>query len=268
VGQDTTAWGRDLSGRPRLATLLRALAGVEGLRWIRVLYAHPSGVDDELLSVMAGEERICGYLDLPLQHAAGPMLRAMGRGKQGRAGLERLLSRVRNAVPGIVLRTTFLVGFPGEREEHFAELLEFVGEQRFERAGVFRYFAEEGTRAAALPGQVPPEVQQERFEALVAAQADVALAWQRGLVGRAIEVLVDGPSQEHELLAAGRHEGQAPEVDGVVHLGQPPGGLAPGSFVQAVVRGADEVDLVAEVLEDPVRSAQRPRQRAKGLRTG
>lgn len=261
VGQDTTAWGRDLPGRPRLAALLRALAGVEGLHWIRVLYAHPSGIDDELLAVMAGEARICRYLDLPLQHADGAVLRAMGRGSLGRAGLERLLSRVRAAVPGIVLRTTFMVGFPGEREEQFEVLREFVGEQRFERAGVFRYFAEEGTRAAGLPGQVPPGVQQERFDALVAAQAEVALAWQRGLVGRKLEVLVDGPSPEHELLAVGRHAGLAPEVDGVVHLGQPPDGLVPGSFVQAQVRSADEVDLVAEVQSSPARPSRRLRTR-------
>lgn len=259
VGQDTTAWGRDLPGRPRLAALLRALAAVEGLRWIRVLYAHPSGVDDDLLAVMAGEPNICHYLDLPLQHAAGPVLRAMGRGNVGRAGLERLVARVRGAVPGIVLRTTFMVGFPGEEVEHFSELVEFVREQRFERAGVFRYFAEEGTRAATLPGQVSEELQKARLEALVAVQAEVAATWQRSLVGETLEVLVDGPSPEHELLAVGRHQGQAPEIDGVVHLGLPPDGLVAGSFVRARIQGADEVDLAAEVLESPPRRAPRRR---------
>jgi len=263
VGQDTTAWGRDLPERPRLGTLLRGLAAIDGLRWIRVLYAHPAGIDDELLDVLAGEERVCRYLDVPLQHASSGVLRAMGR-PMGRASLARLLARIRDRVPGIVLRTTFMVGFPGETEADFASLLDFVREQRFERAGAFRFHAEEGTRAASLPDPVPAEVQQERLDALLCAQAEVARAWHERLVGTELTVLVDGVSAEHDLLAAGRHQGQAPEIDGVVHLGLPPGGLAAGRFVRARVTGCDEVDLVADAVDGPDAAG---RSRSRGPRT-
>jgi ribosomal protein S12 methylthiotransferase len=249
VGQDTTAWGRDLPGTPALATLLEALAGVEELRWIRVLYAHPRGLDDRLLDVMASHDRICAYLDLPLQHVAAPVLKAMGRGMD-RGRLEALVHGVRQRVPGITLRTTFMVGFPGESEQDFESLLDFVRRVPFERAGVFRYFAEEGTPAAELPDQVPPEEQQARQDALVDAQAEVARRYHQGLVGGRIRVLVDGPSSEHEMLLMGRHEGQAPEIDGGVHLGMPPHGARPGDVIEAVVTDADEVDLVAEPVLD------------------
>jgi ribosomal protein S12 methylthiotransferase len=249
VGQDTTAWGHDLPGKPRLATLLAALAEVEGLSWLRLLYAHPRGVDDELLDVMASHERICRYLDLPLQHASAPVLKAMGRGLDPQR-LGALVARIRARVPGIVLRTTFMVGFPGETREDFDTLLAFAREQRFERAGVFRYFAEEGTPAATLPGQVPPELQQERHDLLVDVQADVARAYHRSLVGAVLPVMVDGPSPEHDMLLLGRSPGQAPEIDGAVHLGVPPEGARAGELVRAIVRDGDAVDLVAEPVVD------------------
>ncbi len=249
VGQDTTAWGRDLPERPRLATLLQGLAEVDGLSWIRVLYAHPRGVDDELLEVMAAHPTICRYLDLPLQHVSAPVLRAMGRGMD-RASIETLIARIRARVPGVVLRTTFMVGFPGERDEDFEALLDFVAEQRIERAGMFRYFAEEGTRAASLPDPVDPELQQERYERLVDAQAAAARSYQEGLVGQRLMVMVDGPSPQHELMLVGRHQGQAPEIDGVVHLGSPPVPVRAGAMVEALVSDADEVDLAAEPVLD------------------
>jgi ribosomal protein S12 methylthiotransferase len=258
VGQDTTAWGRDLADRPGLASLLHGLATLEGIEWIRVLYAHPRGVDDALLDAMAAHPAICGYLDLPLQHVASPVLRAMGRGMD-RASIESLIARIRERVPGIVLRSTFMVGFPGERAEDFEALLDFVGEQRLERAGVFRYYAEEGTRAASLPDRIPPELQQERFERLIDAQAAAARAYHASLVGQRLMVMVDGPSDQHELMLVGRHAGQAPEIDGVVHLGAPPESVRPGSMVEAVVSDADEVDLAAEPVLDA--SAAPPRGR-------
>lgn len=249
VGQDTTAWGKDLPREESLATLLEALAGIQDLAWIRILYAHPLGIDDRLLDTIAGHDAICSYLDLPLQHVAAPVLRAMGRGSD-RPALERLVARIRRRIPGVVLRTTFMVGFPGETAADFDELLGFVQDQGFERAGVFRYFAEEGTRAATLPRQVPEALQQQRHDALVDAQAQVSAAYHRGLVGQHLQVLVDGPSPEHDLLLAGRHRGQAPEVDGVVHLGIPFQGARPGCLYQAVVTDADEVDVVAEIVDD------------------
>jgi ribosomal protein S12 methylthiotransferase len=249
VGQDTTAWGRDLPGEPRLAALLEALSDIEQLSWIRVLYAHPRGVDDELLDVLASAPRLCRYLDLPLQHVSGPVLKAMGRGMD-RGDLERLIQRIRTRVPGIVLRSTFMVGFPGETEQDFEALLEFVREQGIERAGVFRYFAEEGTRAAELPDQIPEALQQERHDRLVDAQARASRSAQRAFVGRRILVMVDGPSPEHDMLLLGRHQGQAPEIDGVVHLGSPPDGARSGQLLEALVTDADEVDLVAEPVVD------------------
>lgn len=249
VGQDTTAWGHDLPGRPSLAALLEALAMVEPLHWIRVLYAHPRGVTDELLDVLAGAPRLCRYLDLPLQHVSGPVLRAMGRGME-RSSIEVLIQRIRARVPGIVLRSTFMVGFPGETQQDFDQLLAFVREQGLERAGVFRYYAEDGTRAAKLPDQIPEALQQERYEALVDAQAQVARVAQQALVGSTLAVMVDGPSPEHDMLLQGRHPGQAPEIDGVVHLGSPPEGARPGDLLEARVTGADEVDLVAEPIVD------------------
>jgi len=247
VGQDTTAWGQDLPGRPRLGQLLEALGSIDSLLWLRVLYAHPRGVDDTLLAQLADNPRVCRYIDLPLQHVSAPVLKAMGRGMD-RAGIEALIQRIRDRVPDVVLRSTFMVGFPGETEQDFEQLLTFVREQRLERAGVFQYFAEDGTRAAELPGQVPPEAQQERYEAIIDAQAQAARAAQRELVGRSLEVLVDGPSPEHDMLLLGRHQGQAPEIDGVVHLGVPPDGAQRGAVVRALVTDADEVDLVAEPL--------------------
>ena len=249
VGQDTTAWGQDLEGKPRLGHLIQALGAIDPLLWIRVLYAHPRGVDDTLLDQLASNPKACRYLDLPLQHVSGPVLRAMGRGMD-RAGLEALIQRIRDRVPGIVLRSTFMVGFPGETEHDFQQLLEFVQEQGLERAGVFRYFAEDGTRAAELPDQVPPGLQQERYEAVIDAQANAARAYHRGLVGCTLSVLVDGASAQHDMLLVGRHQGQAPEIDGVVHLGMPPDGAQPGSLLRVNVTDADEVDLVAEPVVD------------------
>lgn len=249
VGQDTTAWGQDLPGRPRLAGLLRALGEIRDLAWIRILYAHPRGVDDALLDVMADHPRVCRYLDLPLQHVSSSILQAMGRGMD-RASIERLIARIRARVPGIVLRSTFMVGFPGETEQDFEQMLEFVREQRLERAGVFRYFAEDGTAAANLPGQLAPELQQERYDALIDAQAAVARAYHRSLVGQSVGVMVDGPSDQHEMVLVGRTQGQAPEIDGVVHLGMPPDGASVGSVVAALVTDGDEVDIVADPMVD------------------
>ncbi len=250
VGQDTTAYGQDIGDRGGLPALLTELAAVPELCWIRVLYAHPRGVDDALLDVLASEPRICSYLDLPLQHASSEILRAMGRGMD-REAQRRLIERIRSGVPGIVLRSTFMVGFPGESESDFQQLLELLRQARFEHAGAFRYHAEQGTSAAHLPQQVPEAVQLERLDVLRALQARIAASCNQALVGQRVAVLIDGPSEEHDLLLAGRLEGQAPEIDGVVELGQPPEGAQPGSLRQALITGASAVDLVGELLPTP-----------------
>lgn len=247
VSQDSTAYGRDLADGSDLGTLLRALARIDGLRWIRVHYVYPLGVPEGALRAIAEEERVVKYLDMPLQHCSGPMLRAMRRGVS-RAGQEKILARVRSMVPGLAVRTTFIVGFPGETDQDFAELVDFVREQRFDRVGVFTYFQEEGTPAAELPGQVPDAVKRARQKELMKVQALVSRAKHKALVGKEIEVLVDGPSKESELVLVGRMASQAPDVDGQVFLSEVDESVRAGQFRRARVRRATAHDLVAEVV--------------------
>src|SRR5262249_25343055 len=190
VAQDTTYYGLDLYGRVRLAELLRELDRLEGLEWIRILYAYPIHFTDELIDTLAGAKKIIPYLDLPLQHISDRVLRRMQR-RVNRRETEELLRRLRSAVPGLTLRTTFIVCFPGETEAEFEELRAFVQEQRFERAGVFTYSFEPGTPATRLDGHLPEQVKQERRDRLMAAQQEVALRWSAGQVGKQLEVIVD-----------------------------------------------------------------------------
>jgi ribosomal protein S12 methylthiotransferase len=246
VAQDSTAYGRDLDDGATVGHLLQALALIPDLAWIRLHYLYPHGVPERLLSVLAQEEKICRYVDIPLQHASGPMLKAMKRGVS-RQGQERILQRIRDAVPGVFLRTTFIVGFPGETEWDFEELLAFVRSQRFDRVGAFVYSPEAGTPAAELPGQVADELKTERLDRLVAAQAEIALEKHEAMVGEVFPVMIDGLSAESEHLLEGRLESQAPDVDGKVFLTNPGRGLHPGQIVPARIVQATEVDLVADL---------------------
>ena len=182
IAQDLTAYGRDRRDGSSLAALLRELARIDGLRWIRLLYNYPRYVTDELLDTIAREEKVCSYIDMPLQHISDRMLRAMRRERDG-AAVRRLIQRMRQRIPGVAIRTSFIVGFPGETDADFAELLAFVEEARFERVGVFRYSKEEGTAAAILPGQLPERVKRHRFNLLMRAQAEVSATLNRRLVG-------------------------------------------------------------------------------------
>ncbi len=246
VAQDSTRYGRDLPApRPGLPDLLRAVARVDGLRWVRLHYAYPTGLTDDLLAVIAEEPTVVPYLDVPLQHVDDEVLRRMRRGHGARLARE-LVSRVRARIDGVVLRTTFLVGHPGESEEAFERLADFVAEARFDRVGVFTYSGQAGTVSAMLPHRVPAEVAEHRRERLLLLQQGISEAKNRELVGSELEVLVDGPSEESELVLAGRWYGQAPEVDGAVYLEE---GLArAGDFVRARVTQASAYDLVAAVL--------------------
>jgi ribosomal protein S12 methylthiotransferase len=248
VSQDSTAFGRDLADGTDLGGLLRALAKVDGIDWIRLHYAYPIGLPDSLLAAINEEPKVCRYLDMPLQHASGRMLKAMRRGVT-RAGQERILDRVRAAVPGITIRTTFIVGFPGETEEDFAELLDFVKAQRFDRVGVFTYFQEDGTDAAKLAGQVDEEVKQARQRILMETQAEISRARMDALIGQTFDVLVDGKSDEHEWVVTGRLETQAPDVDGQVYLETPPDDIAPGQIRKVRIARASDYDLVGMVVE-------------------
>ena len=276
VAQDLTAWGYDLPGRQRLHHLLPELCRVDGIRWIRLHYAYPRDFPEALVEVLAREPRIVKYLDMPVQHSSDRLLRAMRRGRDSRF-LRALLGRIRARVPGIVLRTSIIVGLPGETEDDFRDLLGFVREQRFERLGVFEYSREEGTPAAEMGDQVPDEVKRARFEALMEVQRDIAAHHQQAQVGRRVEVLVEGASDESEHLLTGRTSQQAPEIDGVTYLneialpGEDGAAVYPGEIVAAEVTDASDYDLVARVVgrlgSDRRTPTARPRAgRRSGLR--
>ncbi|MEZ4235979.1 MAG: 30S ribosomal protein S12 methylthiotransferase RimO [Myxococcota bacterium] len=243
ISQDSTAYGRDLGDGTGLGGLLQSLSEIDGLQWLRLHYAYPHGLPSGLLEHLANNPKVCRYLDIPLQHASGPVLKTMRRGVT-RAGQERILDRVRAAVPDIALRTTFIVGFPGETDADFDELLDFVRAQRFDHVGVFTYFAEDGTPAATLPGQVPEDVKQSRQAALMAAQQQISAAKLRDLVGAVRPVLIEGPSSESELLLQGRLSTQAPDVDGVVFVADAPDDLRPGSIIDVEITQSADYDLV------------------------
>jgi ribosomal protein S12 methylthiotransferase len=240
VGQDTTSYGRDLGGRCDLAVLLRRLDSLSGLRWLRLMYAYPRRVSRRIIDAMAGCPRVVHYLDLPLQHVSDPVLRRMGRGTSRRT-IETLLADLRRRMGDIVIRTTFIVGFPGETDKAFQELLRFVRDFRFAALGAFRFSPEEGTAAAAMPGQVPEEVKAGRAEELMLAQQEIAFQANRRMVGKKLEVLVDGVNSAGGCV--GRYCGQAPEVDGVCLLKRrrPTGG-----FHVARVIGWEGYDLIVD----------------------
>jgi ribosomal protein S12 methylthiotransferase len=245
VAQDTTYYGLDLYGRVRLAELLRELNRIEGLDWIRILYAYPIHFTDELIDTLAEAEKIVPYLDLPLQHINDRLLRRMQR-KVNRSGTQELLARLRARVPGLTIRTTFIVGFPGETEPEFEELVEFVQTARFERAGVFPYSYEPDTPATRLDGHLPEELKLQRRDRLMAAQQQVAFAWSRQQVGRDMEVIVDGPDPEVPNHVLARSHADAPDIDGIVRVKGK--GLCAGDLVRVRITGADGYDLAARAL--------------------
>lgn len=246
VAQDTTRYGEDLAyGKHGLLRLIEALLENTSIPWIRFLYAYPTTLDEELLRLMGREPRFCSYVDMPLQHSHPEMLKAMRRGGNPERYL-RQLERARELAPDIFLRTTFIVGFPGETEEHFAHLRDFVQRARFDHLGVFAYSPESGTPGAELPGRVPKTKARRRYEELLAVQRPISLERRRALVGRRIEVLVEGVCEETEHLLQARHHGMAPDIDGRVLIND---GFAPaGSLAEVVVSEAYADDLVAHIV--------------------
>lgn len=240
VAQETTRYGVDLYGHYALAGLLRQMEKLEHCRWIRLMYCHPDSMTGELIELMRSSERICRYIDLPLQHASGRILRLMNR-KGSREDMLRLVEKLRREIPGLTLRTTFLVGFPGETEAEFTELLDFISEAGFERAGVFGFSPEEGTPAAALPGRLDESVIKERVERAMVLQQAISLEHNRTMIGRELTVLVEGWDDDQKMYW-GRWEGDAPEIDGRVYFASPEetGG---GDFVRVKVLDAGEYDL-------------------------
>jgi len=247
IAQDTTAWGRDLRGRPTLNGLLKRLCAIGGPRWIRILYAYPRNITAELLATMAAEEKLCRYLDVPVQHIDDGILKAMNR-KGTSAFLRKKIDEIRRAVPGIALRTSLIVGYPGETEDAFERLLGFVEEARFESLGVFAYSPEEGTAAERLPGQVP-EAEKRRRQGLVM-EAQAAIADEIGLarIGALEDVLIEGRTEREDFPWRGRTRFQAPEIDGMTYVRGAE--LAPGEIVRCRITAAELYDLYAETAED------------------
>jgi ribosomal protein S12 methylthiotransferase len=245
VSQDTTSYGRDLGKGASLETLLRAMVGVEGMEWIRLLYAypHPNLFPDGLIDVIAREEKICQYIDLPVQHINNQILKAMRRGVTERQ-LKHLIDTLRKRIPGLALRTSLIVGFPGETKAQFREMVKFVEQVQFERMGVFRYSSEEGTPAASFGNQVPERLKEERYREVMEVQANISLRKNRGLIGTLQRVLVEGYSAESRYLLQGRMASQAPDIDGQVYITR---GTARSRIVDLRVTDASEYDVIGEI---------------------
>jgi ribosomal protein S12 methylthiotransferase len=244
ISQDTTFYGRDFGEGAALPTLLRELNTVDGIEWIRLLYLYPTTITDDILDAMAECDKVVKYIDLPLQHASDAVLRRMKRPGTGR-GYERLLARIRERLPGVSLRTTFIVGFPGETDAEFDELSAFVRTVQFDHVGVFTYSHEEGTTAFDLPDDVPAATKHKRRNVLMAEQKRIVARAQKKRVGTSVPVMVDGPSPEHDLVWRGRLAGQAPDIDPVVYFTETaPESLRPGTILQAEIVGAREYDIV------------------------
>jgi len=257
ISQDSTFYGIDRRERGALARLLRELNTIDGLVWIRLLYLYPTTITDDVLEAMAECEKVCRYVDLPLQHAAPDVLKRMRR-PGTRQTYERLLSRIRDRVPGVTLRTTLIVGFPGETDADFAELEAFVDDIRFDHLGVFTYSHEEGTRAYELPDDVPPSVKRRRRHAVMSRQKAIVAAAQRTRVGEDVRVMIDGPSPEHELVLCGRLEGHAPDIDPQVYLTDcDPAAHAPGDLIRARLIESRGYDWIASV-ESPYPPGSHP----------
>jgi ribosomal protein S12 methylthiotransferase len=261
VAQDMTYYGVDLYGRPRLAELLRELDGIEELDWIRILYNYPSYFTDELYEVLARGRRIIPYLDMPLQHINDRMLKMMNR-RHTRSETEAIIDRLRGSIPNLVLRTTFIVGFPGESEAEFEELVEFVAQTRFERLGVFTYSHEPDTPAARLADQLSDEVKNSRRDRVMAIQQPIAESFNQKMVGRTLDVLIDSAATEGSHLWVGRTYADAPDVDGVTLVQAR--GLQPGDLVSCEIVESRGYDLIARPSDaTPHRRRSRPKPRRK-----
>lgn len=245
IAQDVTAYGRDLPGRPALETLIGELAALDGLQWIRLLYAYPDGITTSLVQAIKAEKKVCKYLDIPIQHISDPVLKRMNR-RSSEAEIRALIAQLREEIPGIALRTSLIVGFPGETEEDFRKLLHYVEEVQFDRLGVFCYSREEGTPAAEMPDQVSERVKRERHKKLMRAQARVSFKRNRRLIDTTEQVIVEGYSEETELLLKGRSSRQAPDIDGQVYI---TAGMANvGDIVTLRITDSSDYDLIGEIV--------------------
>ena len=246
IAQDTTSYGRDLYGSSKLTELLKELVKIDGLMWTRLLYCYPKYFSDELIELIASEPKICKYIDLPLQHANDDILKAMLR-QDGRSDIENLLGKLRAKIPGVTIRTSFIVGFPGETEAHFEDLLHFVTQQQFDRVGVFTYSREEDTVASNLPNQIEEEVKQERYHSLMSLQCKISENLNQQLEGTVLDVLIEQVSTDQDTIVSGRSYREAPEVDGQIYI-EKCTDCKPGDVIRAKVVQGFTYDVVAEKL--------------------
>lgn len=249
ISQDTVAYGRDRDDKTNLAQVVSRVADVRGIRWVRLHYLYPEALTEELTDLLSGHAQVLPYVDMPLQHASDAMLRRMRRG-HGNRRLRDLVERLRVRVENLVFRTAFIVGHPGETAEEFEELKQFVSWAEFDRLGVFRYSDEPGTRSHDQDGKVPIRTAEARAKQLMTLQRRISRKKNRSLVGRELEILVEGSSEESELVMVGRHAGQAPEIDGTVYLSGDAG--TAGRIVRAKVTSSTDYDLMAEVADEDV----------------
>ena len=247
VAQETTLYGVDLYGEKSLPRLLRELAKIPGIQWIRIQYCYPEEITDELIQVIREEEKVCHYLDIPIQHASDPVLKRMGR-RTNQEELRRIIGKLRKEIPDIAIRTTLISGFPGETEEDHEELMAFVDEMEFERLGVFAYSLEEDTPAAQMPDQVPQELKEERRDEIMELQQEIAFEKAESLVGRVLDVMIDGKVAD-EPAYVGRTYMDSPNVDGLIFVNADLQ-LMSGDFVRVKVTGAAEYDLIGEVYDE------------------
>lgn len=246
VAQDITRYGSDFGNGTTLAMLIRGLAKIDGLAWIRLLYAYPDGITDELIELIKSEPKVCKYLDIPLQHISDPVLKKMNR-RSTEAEQRTLITKLRTEIPNIALRTSLIVGFPDETDEDFKKLAQFVEETQFDRLGVFCYSREEGTPAAEMAGQIAERVKRERYKKLMRTQARVSFRRNRALVDSIESVLVEGYSEETELLLKGRTARQAPDIDGQVYITA--GNANVGDIVRLRITDSSDYDLIGEIVE-------------------
>jgi len=244
IAQDTTMYGRDLEGKPGLEDLLEELLGLPGIGWIRILYSHPRGISDRLLELLDEENAICSYLDLPLQHVNEHLLKDMGRGAAPNP--RRLIDRIRSRTRHVSLRTTMMIGFPGETDEMFQELYHFVKTASFDHLGAFIYSRERGTPAARMNDLIEPRVAEKRLDALMQLQTEISLKKNRNMVGKVVPVLNEGVNPETDLLLVGRTQSMAPDVDGHVIINKGKGTV--GEILRVQINEAHTYDLVGEIV--------------------
>jgi ribosomal protein S12 methylthiotransferase len=246
ISQDITRYGSDMQDGTNLETLIKRLAAIDGLRWIRLLYAYPDGITDSLIELIRDEPKVCKYLDIPIQHISDPVLKAMKR-RSSEQQIRDLVALLREKIPSITLRTSLIVGFPGETVDDFNNLMHYVEQTHFDRLGVFCYSREEGTPAATMTEQVSERVKRERYRKLMRAQARLSFRRNRALIGTTEEVIVEGFSEETELLLKGRSSRQAPDIDGQVYITS--GTADVGDIVTLRITDSSDYDLIGEMVE-------------------